>query len=232
MTVGPEGEEVVQPRDGDDEATVRRRLEEGYTSAFEEQVARYAPMLRRFAEERLPARLWRRVSAADVLQEAHLVAHDRRHEFQDRGESSLRNWLLKIVELKVREAVRRHEGAQRRAVGREEPRGTFRDPSRVAGRGPTPSQAAIGNEMIDRAWRALLELPEAQREIVRLVRDEDLTLAQVAERQGMTREATKKAYGRARAPRRVPGGARARGRRNGDGLRRHRGGGRAGPAQR
>lgn len=199
MTSVREGDDVAPRREEDDEAALRRRLAAGDPSVFDALFERYAPMLRRFADERLPARLRRRVSAADVLQEAHLVALERRNDFEDRGRNSLRNWLMRIVELKVRETVRRHEGAQIRAAAREEPRGIFREPDRVAARGPSPSQAAIGVEMVDLARRALLTLPEAQREIVRLVREEHLTLAQVAERTGTTRDAAKKAYGRAMA---------------------------------
>ena len=194
-----EGEGAGTRRGDDDEASLCRRLAAGDERAFDALFERYAPMLRRFAAERLPARMRRRVSAQDVLQEAHLVAHERRGDFEDRGENSFRNWLLRIVELKVREAVRHHEGAKLRAALREEPRGIFREPDRVAARGPTPSQAAIGAEMVDLARRALLVLPEQQREIVRLVREEHLPLAVVAERTGMTHDAAKKAYGRAMA---------------------------------
>lgn len=186
-------------RGADDDSALRRALAAGDGAAFALLFERYAPMLRRFAEERLPRRLRRRVSAADVLQEAHLVAHERRADFEDRGEHSVRNWLLRIVELKVREAVRRHAGAQRRAAHREAAAGPGRDPARIAAQGPSPSQVAIGAEMADFARRALLAMPEDQREIVRLVREEHLTLAAVGERTGLSREAAKKAYGRAMA---------------------------------
>ena len=188
---------MAEPERGE-EAELLRRMAAGDEEAFRALFARYEPMLRRFAEERLSPRLRRRVSAADVLQEAHLAAHEGRTGFEDRGVGSFRNWLLRIVERKARDAARRH-GGQRRDAGREVTRGGRRATDAFSVRQASPSQVAVGSEMAHLARRALEALSDADREVVRLVREEQLTLAEVARRTGRTREAAKKAYGRAMA---------------------------------
>jgi RNA polymerase sigma-70 factor (ECF subfamily) len=187
------------PPNPEDEADLLRRIAAGDEEAFGLLFARYEPMLRRFAEERLPAKLRRRVSAADVLQEAHLGAFGKREGFEDRGPGSFRNWLLRIVEFKVNDAVRRHARAKGRAAGREVTRAARAETGAFPGRQPSPSQVAVGAEMADLARRALESLSESDREVVRLVREEHLTLAEVGRRTGRTREAAKKSYGRAMA---------------------------------
>ena len=65
------------------------------------------------------------------------------------------------------------------------------------GRLPTPSQAAIAGELKERARHALDELPPDYREIIRLVQEEELTMAEAAARMERSRDAVKQLYGRA-----------------------------------
>ncbi len=185
--------------DHGDEADLLRRLAAGDEGAFRTLYGRYESTLRRFAEQRLPQGLRRRLSVADVLQEAHLAAYESRQRFEDQGPQSFRNWLLKIVELEVRDAIRHHAGTQRRAKGREVTRTSRPDTHAFAGDQASPSQVAVGHEMSDLARRALGTLSEPDREVLRLVREEHLTLAEVGRRTGRSREAAKKTYGRAMA---------------------------------
>jgi len=145
----------------------------------------------------MPAHLRRRLSAADVVQEAHIVALQRALDFEDRGAGSFRNWLLKIVEHKVRQAVRDHLAAGKRSMDREVTRGARRETGAFAGRQPSPSEAAIGSELAELAGRAMAALPEDYRDVLRLTRDEQLGLAEVGERMGRSYAATKKLYARA-----------------------------------
>ena len=187
----------VDAANGEDDDALIERIRRGDHGAFSALCARYLRTLERFAERRLPARLRRRVSVADVLQEAQLVALERMRDFESRGEGSFRNWLMRIVEFKVRQAVRRHRGAARRAIEREATRGSRTGTGHLVGREPSPSQAAIGAEVAERAREAMAALPETYREVLRLAREEHLTLREVGERMGRSPEAARKLLGRA-----------------------------------
>src|SRR5262245_31175744 len=98
---------MPQPTDLPD-AELLRRARDGDHGAFGELLERHGSDLRRFAAARLPPGLARRVSVSDVLQEAHIVALARAPALEIRDDRSVRKWLFKIVELKVKETVRRH----------------------------------------------------------------------------------------------------------------------------
>ena len=65
------------------------------------------------------------------------------------------------------------------------------------GRGPSPSEFAMGEELKSGVERAMEALPEDYKTILRLVQIEQLTLRDAGERIGRSREAAKKLYGRA-----------------------------------
>jgi RNA polymerase sigma-70 factor (ECF subfamily) len=176
-----------------------RRIREGDESALPALFDRHLETLTRYARAWLPAKLNRKVSVADVLQEARIAALKRRLDFEHRGPGSARNWLLRIVELKVKEAVRAHAGTGRRAVDREISRGGRPDTGQLEAKGPSPSEVVAGAEAKDLADRALAELPEHYREVLQLARVERLSLREVAERTDRSREAVKKIYARALA---------------------------------
>ena len=169
----------------------------GNDDAFRVLVERHAGGLRAYIDHRLPRTLRRKISVADVAQEAHIVALRRALDFEDRGDGSFRKWLNKIAELKVKEAIRKHAGTAKRAAGREISRGKRPDTGQFVDDATTPSQAAIGAETAEQVRQALETLPEDYREVLRLTREECLTLREAAVRMGRSREAAKKLYGRA-----------------------------------
>ena len=180
-----------------EEAVLIRRFREGDEEAFRILLERHVPAVQAQVGRLIPARIQRRVSVADVLQEARLVAFQRRADFEDRGAGSFRRWLLGIVRNKLHELVRRHDGAARRSARREVSRGQRADTAQFAGTLPSPSQAAIAAELTRFARKALGTLPEDDQEVLRLVRTDGLNLKQAAARMERTHEATKKLYGRA-----------------------------------
>ena len=139
----------------------------------------------------------RKVSIADVVQEAHIAATHKVGAFENRGNGAMRAWLLRIVELKAREAVRRYGLTAKRNAGREVSRSGRLDADGFAARGLSPSEGAMASELKARAERALSGLSEDHQRVLHLTRVEGLTLAEAAERMGRTREAAKKLYGRA-----------------------------------
>ena len=162
-------------------------------AGFQAGIERYLPILRARVVRGMPGHLGRKISVADVLQEVRIVAHRRRGGFTYRGPGSLTAWLLAIADLKVREAIRHHTGTAKRDVGREVDGLSGHG---IAASDPTPSQQAIARETAELMRRARAKLSPTQREVLRLVQEQGLTLGEVADRMGKSREAVKKIYGR------------------------------------
>ena len=182
--------------DATDEAQLARSFREGDEEALRLLFQRHAGALQARANRWLGARVRRRLSAADLLQEAWLVAFQRRQDFQDRGAGSLRAWLLGIVDLKAREALRRHDAAKR-ATDREVTRTERASTGAFPGNGPSPSAVAIAAERIARVRRAMHGLSEDYREVLQLGLEQGLPLREVAVRMNRSRDAVKKLYWRA-----------------------------------
>jgi RNA polymerase sigma-70 factor (ECF subfamily) len=182
-----------------DEANLVARVREGDAAAFALLLERHEGIARHLAERWLPVALRRKVSVSDVLQEARLVAHQRFRDFEARGDDAFRNWFLRILRLKAKEAVRHHRGTAKRSTDREVTRGLRKETHQFAARDPSPSEHALAAELSVQVRLALQELPPDYREILRLTREQRLPLAAVAERMGRTLEAAKKLNGRALA---------------------------------
>jgi RNA polymerase sigma-70 factor (ECF subfamily) len=181
----PEEDLVAAARGGDDEALA-------------ELVERCSGRLLARLNARLKGGLHRKVAASDILQEAHLVASRRIDSFEDRGRGSFDRWLGKIVDLKLREAVRRFAGSEKRGLDREITGGRL-PAADLAGRGPTPSQVAMGQELKEQARDALTRLSDDQRQVVELLQEKRLTATEAAEVMGKSEAAVKRLYGRALA---------------------------------
>jgi len=141
--------------------------------------------------------LRRKMSHADIIQEAYLVALERVTRFEDRSEGDFGTWLAQIVEFKTREVVRKYAGTAKRGAVAEVSRGGRADTAHFIGRTPSPSQMAIAGETREAAREALERLPEDYRTVLRLLQEEHLDMDQAAARMERSRDATKKLYGRA-----------------------------------
>ena len=174
-----------------------RAFREGDTDAFRTLFARLLPELRTRLTHKLPARFARRLSIADILQEASVVAFQRHRDFTGVTVDDLRKWLFGITELRVRKAVEQHGGTKKRRVDCEVSREGRIATADMTGHQPSPSQVAIGHELRDRAREALASLSTDYREVLRLVQDEGYDLTQVATRLGRSHEAVQKLHERA-----------------------------------
>ncbi len=191
-----------------------RQVRSGDPAAFDSLFERNAEALLARIRRLLPAAIRRKVSVSDVLQETRITAYAKCSAFEGGGEAGFRSWLLRIAELKAREAVRRHAGTAKRAAGREITEGGRPALADLRAPGPSPSEVAIAAERRRAVERALGALPEDYRTILVLTRFEGLSLADAAARMGRSREAAKKLHGRAMAS-----FAREMGAPSGDGIR-------------
>ena len=173
------------------------RFRAGDERAFRLLFDPHIAVLRTLIEQRLPARMLRRISVADVIQETRIVAARKLAEFVPLGDGALRAWLLAICERKILETIRRHGGAAKRAVGREVTRTRRADTAAHEAPQDTPSQVAMAREDAARVQEALQALPADYRAVLSLAHEHHLALREVADRMGRSREAVKKLYGRA-----------------------------------
>lgn len=179
------------------EAELLRRVREGDGEAFQALFDRHLADVEARVRRMLPAAVRRKVSVADVVQEARITAFARCREFRPGSPGALRGWLLRIAELKAREAFRRHAGTAKRATGREVTRGDRPETGEFPADGSSPSGHAMTEETREAVRRALDALPEDYRAVLRFTRFEGLTLAEAAKRMGRSHEAVKKLHGRA-----------------------------------
>ena len=170
---------------------------DGDESALRILFDRHEPRLRSRIEPLLPPPLRRKVSVEDILQETYFTAYRRLDEFTSERDGAFGAWLRQIATYKLREEVRRYNETAKRGAVREVTRGARPDTVWFQGRDPSPSEAAIGEELRVQAAAALESLPPNYGKVLRLVQVEHLTLREAAERMGCTRDAAKKLYGRA-----------------------------------
>lgn len=174
------------------------RVRDGDEDAFRMLFDRYNRLVRARIRQWLPNGIRRRISISDLVQEARLAAFQGCHDLELAHDGAFQPWLLRIVEHKVRDAIRRQASAKRDA-GREVSRHQRDETAQARARGLSPSEHAIAAEDKARMMSVLDALPPDYREILRLARLEGLTLREAGERMGRSREAAKKLYARALA---------------------------------
>lgn len=177
--------------------TLVARAREGDEAAFDLLLERRLPLLRARVRRRLPALLRRKVAESDVIQAAHLTAFEKLGEFEDRGPGSFAAWLDRILEFKIRKALQRYRGVAKRGVDREVSRGARPDTQQAVAREPSPSAHAIAGELEQKVQRAMAELPDHYREVLKLVKEQGLTLAEAGVRMNCSANAVAKLCGRA-----------------------------------
>ena len=187
----------VEPRD----EHLVERIRRGDAAAAQTLFDRHLASLRTRVQRRLPRVLRGKVGASDLTQDAWLAAFNRLDDFEDRGEGSFARWIQGIVDHKVVDEVRRFVGAEKRDARRETPLATTPTSGAAVLRAsdPSPSGAMMAAERALGLRKGISGLPEAHREILRLVHDEGLTLVAAGARMGRSADAARKLYGRALA---------------------------------
>lgn len=95
-----------------------RRYQAGDRAALEDLFASFYPRVERIVRVRSSAALRRRVPVEDLVQQTFLRALSRLEEFEIRADGRLIDWLARIAERSIADAVR-HSGAECRDGGRE-----------------------------------------------------------------------------------------------------------------
>jgi RNA polymerase sigma-70 factor (ECF subfamily) len=119
-----------------------------------------------------------RVSESDIVQQSCASAVRNIREFIGSEPAEFEAWIKVIHERNLQATVRDHVGYQKRDVRQEEP--VAFDSSGPQARTASPSHVAISRERQVLVLQAIEQLPEGQREAVKLRHIEGRSLAEIA----------------------------------------------------
>ena len=180
-----------------------RRFAEGEEAALAILVEKEGKRLLPYIERKLPAYLRRRVGASDILQNTVVDLLGVRDRFEDRGVLAFRKMLNVMADLSLAKAIER-ERAKKRDVTKDRGPGTLgggtgsRDGLQgLVAESATPSAEFRRREDRERLAELIAELPEEERDLLRLVDYERLSYAEVATRLGITEVTARKRHSRA-----------------------------------
>jgi RNA polymerase sigma-70 factor (ECF subfamily) len=192
---------------GNSDATDRmlQRAAQGDLHEWGALLERHRKRLLRMVALRLDRRLYGRLDASDVIQEAYLEASARMPEYLHQRPMPFFLWLRFLTGQKVLELHRHHLGAQARDAGREVSlyRGALPQASSAAlaaqllGHDSGPSEAAVRAERKVRLQEALNSMDPLDREVLALRHFEQLNNAEAAQVLGLRESASSKRYTRA-----------------------------------
>lgn len=183
------------PDDSDEELVRRFRAgdERAGTVLFE----RLFPVLRPGIRRKMGAALRQKVGESDLIQSAYASVIRRLKDFRDGGPGSFRRWLAVILDHRMIDEIRRHQGRGEHERGREFGLDALSEYSVPLARGESPSRAAAAGEDRRRIRVAVDLLGPDQRAVVQLIHDRALSMDQAATAMGRTPEAVRKLYARA-----------------------------------
>lgn len=125
-------------------------------------------------------------AAVDLLADTFTIALERRGQYRGSSDEELSGWLWSIARSTLREHERRGEAARRgaRRLGRERRALTDREIERI-------EELAASEDLRAATARSLDQLPEEQREAVRMRILEGMSYAEIANRLDLTESGTR-----------------------------------------
>ncbi len=175
----------MTPSQSDSRETERllARAADGDRAAFDRLFELHRASLRRLVALRMDDRLKARLDPSDIVQETHMVAYRRFHDYLNRRPMPFRLWLRKTAQQQVFDAGRNHIDRRRRSLLREE--GTLNRSSILVARGlltdgSSPAEKVARREQERRVAAAVAELGATDREIVVMRNVEGLTFDEIA----------------------------------------------------
>jgi RNA polymerase sigma-70 factor (ECF subfamily) len=181
--------------DPDTDALVNRAAS-GDQTAREQLLGRHRPRLRRMVATRMDRRLAARFDPSDVVQEALIAADARLSEYLRRRPVPFYPWLRQLTWERLVELHRRHLGASKRSVRRED-RSVWDLPedsaaelaTRLVDTGIGPGSRLLRDELRQRVRAALDHLPAHYREVLIQRHLEQLTSREIATVLGISENA-------------------------------------------
>lgn len=191
--------------EGEQTQDLLKEVGQGDQSAVNRLLDRHREAVRRMVQMRLDHAVARRVDASDVVQDVLLEASQRLTDYIRNPSMPFHLWLRQLARDRMIDMHRRHRGAQRRSVDREQNMSSFNsDDQSVADLTSllrdaelTPAASALRKEMEERFVLALDKLEESEREIIIMRHFEHLGNGEVAEALGLSAPAAGMRYLRA-----------------------------------
>ncbi|HEY0982185.1 sigma-70 family RNA polymerase sigma factor [Schlesneria sp.] len=180
------------------EQTVTQNLlvnaRQGDRVAVNRLLERHRNSLKKLIQLRLDRKIAQRVDASDVVQDVLMEANTRLQEYLSDPRLPFHLWLRQLAKDRMIDMHRRHRGAQRRSLDREQSMTSpqFADQSgldlmgQLADQELTPAAASIRKELESRFLIALDQLDDEDREIVVMRHFEQLGNSEVAEALGLS----------------------------------------------
>ena len=166
----------MTPDQEDESGRLMARAQRGDARAYEELLQRLAREARGFVGRRVGWTDW----VEDVVQDALLAMHRARHTYD--AKRPFAPWFYAIVNSRLVDALR----SRKRVTTREVIDGE------ALARQPAPAPDGGGrHDVSEELARAVSNLPRVQREVVSLLKYEDLSVRDVAQRLGMSEAAVK-----------------------------------------
>ncbi len=178
---------------------------DGDQSAVNRLMNRHREAVLRLVRMRLDQAVARRVDASDVVQDVLLEASQRLTDYLQNPVMPFHLWLRQLARDRMIDMHRRHRGARRRSVDREQHFGGMGDDEQSAtdfanllrDAELTPAAAAVRKEMQDRFLVAVDQMDESDREIIMMRHFEHLGNGEVAAALGLSPPAAGMRYLRA-----------------------------------
>jgi len=170
--------------------------------AASELFSKYRDRLTKMVQLRLDRRLYGRVDASDVIQEATIEAARRLAEYAQSPPMDFFVWLRQLTGQKLTDLHRHHLGTLKRDAAQEVslyrkamPEATsFALASQLLGQMTTPTQAAVRAELQIKVQDALNGLDPIDREVLVLRHFEHLSNSETAEALGISKSAASKRF--------------------------------------
>lgn len=169
-----------------------KNLREGNDKAVNELLERHRTPLRRMIELRLDRQMARRVDASDVVQDVFIEASGRLREYLENPRLPFHVWLRHLARDRMIDLHRRHRGALRRSMDREQALPVSQENSgdqlmdQFKDDELTPAAENIRREFEERFLLALEQLEADDREMILMRHFEQLGNNEVAEILGLT----------------------------------------------
>ena len=191
--------------EGEQTQDLLKEVGQGDQSAVNRLLDRHRDAVRRMVQMRLDHAVARRVDASDVVQDVLLEASQRLTDYIRNPSMPFHLWLRQLAKDRMIDMHRRHRGAQRRCVDREQNMSSFNSDDQSAAdltsllrdAELTPAASALRKEMEERFVLALDKLEESEREIIIMRHFEHLGNGEVAEALGLSAPAAGMRYLRA-----------------------------------
>jgi RNA polymerase sigma-70 factor (ECF subfamily) len=178
---------------------------EGDRQAVDGLLTRHREALVRLVALRLDRAIARRVDASDIVQDVLVEANRRLDDYLQNRKMPFHLWLRQIAQDRMIDAHRRHRGAARRSIDREQPlagpelsdRSAMDLAAMLRDRELTPAAAATRRELQERFRAAIDRLDEPDREVILMRHFEELSNQEVAQALDLSEPAAGMRYLRA-----------------------------------